>query len=194
MVRLRIIAPMLHASWFRWACLMGTVFISLFSIIAFTAQKIGVAVTSVANKLSLVIPFIFSIYLYNEKASWLKIAGVIIALVAVVLTCLPAKEEKTKSDHTLLYILPIALFLGSGLLDTMIKYVEHQFLVPENVNDYLITAFSTAAVLGLIVLTILLIAGKQQIQLEVCGRWCCNWHPQLFFYLVPDARVKKIFQ
>jgi drug/metabolite transporter (DMT)-like permease len=151
-----------HASWFGWACLMGTVFISLFSIIGFTAQKIGVAVTSVANKLSLVIPFIFSIYLYDEKAGWLKITGVIIALLAVVLTCLPAKEEKTKSDHTLLYVLPIALFLGSGLLDTMIKYVEHQFLVPGNVNDYLITAFSTAAALGSIVLTILLITGKQK--------------------------------
>src|SRR6476619_3338152 len=46
-----------HTNWFGWACLMGTVFISLFNVIAFTAQRIGVAVTSVANKLSLVIPF-----------------------------------------------------------------------------------------------------------------------------------------
>jgi uncharacterized membrane protein len=44
----------------------------------------------------------------------------------------------------------------------MIKYVEHQFLVPGNVNDYLITAFSTAGALGSIMLTILLITGKQK--------------------------------
>src|SRR5689334_887772 len=53
-----------QTDWFKWACLMGGVFIFLFNIIAFTAQRIGVAVASVANKLSLVIPFIFSIYLY----------------------------------------------------------------------------------------------------------------------------------
>src|SRR6476620_9637441 len=148
--------------WFPWACLMGTVFISLFNIIAFTAQRIGVAVTSVANKLSLVIPFVFSIYLYNEEASFLKIAGIVTELIAVVLTCLPSKRVKSTGNRAFLYILPIALFLGSGLLDTMIKYVEHQFLDAENVNDYLITAFSMAAALGLITLSILVLTKKQQ--------------------------------
>jgi drug/metabolite transporter (DMT)-like permease len=141
---------------------MGTVFISLFNVVGLTAQRISVAVASVANKLSLVIPFIFSIYLYNEEAGWLKISGVIVALLAVVLTCLPAKKEKIHTNRSLLYILPITLFLGSGLLDTMIKYVEHSFLDPQNVNEYLITAFSMAAVLGLATLSVLLIAGKQQ--------------------------------
>jgi len=151
-----------HTSWFGWACLMGTVFISLFNIIAFTVEKIGVAVTSVANKLSLVIPFVFSLYLYNEAASWLKIVGIIGALLAVVLTCLPANKELVKSNRKLLFVLPVVLFLGSGLLDTMIKYVEHQFLDAENVNDYLITAFSMAAALGLITLSILVLTKKQQ--------------------------------
>ena len=44
----------------------------------------------------------------------------------------------------------------------MIKYVEHQFLDAENVNDYLITAFSMAAALGLITLSILILTKKQQ--------------------------------
>src|SRR5690242_11381383 len=67
-------SPNVHTSWFGWACLMGAVFISLFNVIGVTAQRISVAVASVANKLSLVIPFIFSIYLYNEQAGWLKIS------------------------------------------------------------------------------------------------------------------------
>jgi drug/metabolite transporter (DMT)-like permease len=85
--------------WFPWACIMGTIFIALFNIIGFTAQRIGVAVTSVANKLSLVIPFIFSIYLYNEKATWLKMIGIGIALLAVVLTCLPSKKRDIKRQE-----------------------------------------------------------------------------------------------
>src|SRR5688572_6112156 len=58
--------------WFGWACLMGGVFIGLYNIIGYTAQKIGVAVASVANKLSLVIPFVFSVILYDEKITALK--------------------------------------------------------------------------------------------------------------------------
>src|SRR5580692_2636528 len=57
----------IHEPWFKYALLMGAMFISIFNIVGFTAQKIGVAVASVANKLSLVIPFVFSVYLYNEK-------------------------------------------------------------------------------------------------------------------------------
>ncbi len=75
--------------WLPWAGLMGFSFIFLFNIIAFTAQKLGVAIASVANKLSMVIPFIFSIYLYNEEATPLKLAGIGVALVAVVLTSWP---------------------------------------------------------------------------------------------------------
>ena len=51
-----------HSSWFKWALLMGVMFISIFNVIGITTQKLGVAIASVANKLSLVIPFLFSIY------------------------------------------------------------------------------------------------------------------------------------
>ena len=152
----------LKLDWFPWSCLMGAVFITLFNIIAFSAQHVGVAVTSVANKLSLVIPFIFSIYLYNEEATWLKIVGIAVALLAVVLTCLPNDKQVQHKIGAWVYILPVLLFFGSGLLDTMIKYVEHNFLNAENVNDYLITAFTMAMTLGVIILSVQLGMGKKK--------------------------------
>lgn len=152
--------------WFGWACLMGSVFIGLFNVIGFTAQKLGVAVASVANKLSLVIPFVFSVILYNEKATGLKIAGIIVALVAVVLTCYPKRNEKAaqqKNKHGIwMYLLPVILFVGSGLLDTMIKYVEQGYLHDKNKDEYLISAFSVAAFIGAIVLLFQYITGKRK--------------------------------
>ncbi len=156
-------AENMRYEWFWWGCLMGTVFILLFNIIAFTAQRIGVAVTSVANKLSLIIPFIFSIYLYSEAATSLKISGIVIALLAIVLTRLPPKSQDNRKRSPLLYMLPIFLFVGSGLLDTMIKYVEHNFLNAGNVNEYLITAFSMAGIIGIITLSLQLLTGKQRL-------------------------------
>lgn len=59
-------------------------------------------------------------------------------------------------------MVPLVLFVGSGLLDTMIKYVEQGFLDEGNKNDYLITAFGVAAVIGLMLLVLQLITGKER--------------------------------
>jgi drug/metabolite transporter (DMT)-like permease len=135
---------------------MGVIFIVLFNIIGFSAQRVGIAVTSVANKLSLVIPFLFSLYLYDEQASFTKLAGIVVALVAVAMTCY-IKQEKgpgVRKHSVWVYLLPAVLFIGSGLLDTMIKYVEESFLDGTNNNDYITTAFFSAAVIGLISLPV----------------------------------------
>lgn len=150
-------AAAVQEPWFKWAMLMGAVFIVLFNVIAKTAQTMGVAIASVANKLSLVIPFLFSIVLYNEAATSLKIAGVLLALVAVVFTCWPSTDHKEPSGKVVkpaYFLLPLFLFIGSGLLDTMIKYVETTFVNNSNQNAYLISSFAAAATIGSIRLLI----------------------------------------
>jgi drug/metabolite transporter (DMT)-like permease len=152
----------LQSPWIGYAIAMGGLFIVLFNIIGFTAQRIGVAVASVGNKLSLIIPFLFSIILYQEQVTVLKMAGVLIALAAVWFTCLPAQKEATpdkRSSRKLLW-LPAVLFIGSGLLDTLIKYAEHHFLNEGNKNAFIITGFATAFLIGVVVLAFQLVAGK----------------------------------
>ena len=151
-------------AWFLWALVMGIIFVLLFNLVAITTQKLGVAVSSVAYKLSLVIPFIFSIYLYNETNTVLKTTGIVLALAAVVMTCYQPSEQSTGNRQGLMiWLLPVILFIGSGLLDTMIKYVEQRFLDGSNNNSYLITAFFSAAVAGSIILIILSVIKRQRI-------------------------------
>ncbi len=158
------------APWFVWALVMGGMFISIFNVIGFTTQKLGVAVASVANKLSMVIPFIFSIYLYHESSTLLKIAGIAVAVVAVVLTCYPAEKNAgdTKKNKQLLLLLPFVLFVSSGLLDTLIVYVKNNFFIrpDDNFNNFLITAFSVAAVIGLLILILQVATGRQSFSLK----------------------------
>lgn len=153
-------------SWFHWALVMGTTFIILFNLIAYTAQKIGIAVASVANKLSLVIPFSFSLYLYGEVATWIKITGIVVAVLAVFLTCYPSKgvnsPSKNKASGPLLVLLPALLFLGSGLLDTLVKYVEQTYLNASNSDAYLIASFATAGGIGSLVLLFIVLSGRQK--------------------------------
>jgi drug/metabolite transporter (DMT)-like permease len=158
-------AEAMHTPWFKWACVMGMLFVSVFNIVGITTQKIGVAVASVANKLSLIIPVVLSVYLYGETVQGWKLMGVLLALLAVVLTCYqPATNEtkNTQANRKWIYLLPFILFIGSGLLDALINHVQKLYVTDENKNAYLITGFFSAAVIGSSLLMIQYITGRQQ--------------------------------
>ena len=153
----------MSSPWFPWACVMGLMFISIFTVVAVTAQKIGVAVASVANKLSLIIPVVLSVYLYRETVQGWKLVGVILALAAVILTCYPpAKKapDTPAAKSKWQYLLPFILFIGSGLLDALINHVQQSFVTAENQNAYLVSGYLSAAVTGSLILSVGLISGK----------------------------------
>ncbi len=158
-------AEVMQTPWFKWACVMGVLFVSIFNIVGITAQKIGVAVTSVANKLSLIIPVVLSVYLYGESVQGWKLTGVLLALVAVVLTCYQSKEQhaaKNVLHKKWEYALPFLLFIGSGLLDALINHVQKTYVTEDNKNAYLISGFLSAAVIGSLALIIQYVTGRQK--------------------------------
>lgn len=155
----------LQVQWLPWAIVMGTLFIVLFNVISYTARNIGVAVASVANKLSLVIPFSFSILLYNEVASMGQVLGILLAIVAVTLTCYPSGNTDTiRHRSRVLWLMPLVLFVGSGMLDSLIKYVEQGFLDASNNDRFLVTAFGCAALLGSCAILLKIGPGKEGFQ------------------------------
>lgn len=165
-------AQNIHQPWFKWAVIMGTGFVISFNLIAFTVEKNGLAIAAVASKLSLIIPFSASIFLYNENANAFKITGICLALLAVVLTLYPSKtfDNKDKPINNSLSLqfifLPLIVFLATGFLDTLVKYVEQSYLTAANSNEYLVTAFTVAFIAGFILLVFLVAAKKIRVQLK----------------------------
>ena len=158
-------ASTVSSPWFRWAMVMGLLFVSIFTVIGITAQKMGVAVASVANKLSLIIPVVLSVYLYNESVKGWKLAGVMLALVAVVFTCyqnVPGETSEKGKVEKWKYMLPVILFIGSGLLDSLINHVQQLYVTDTNRDAYLVSGFLSAAIVGSIILGIQYATGKQQ--------------------------------
>src|SRR5688572_27892751 len=66
--------------WVGWAVANGFIFIGLFNLMSYCTRHYGVTTTTIANKLSLVIPVVISMILYNEQASVLKIGGILLAI------------------------------------------------------------------------------------------------------------------
>ena len=136
--------------WFSGALFLGALFVSIFFVMAMTAQKNGVSVTSIAGKMSVVVPVVFGIILYNESVTFLKIVGIMMALIAVYLSSV--KEEKSEKNGTLL--LPILLFIGSGTIDTLLKYIQENYVADEDVSIFSGSLFGIAGVFAFFILVI----------------------------------------
>ncbi|NVK53745.1 MAG: DMT family transporter [Flavobacteriaceae bacterium] len=143
------LAEIPNQPWFGGALVLGLLFVSIFFVMALTAQRNGVSVVSVAGKMSVVIPIIFGVILYNESLSAIKIIGIILAVFAVYLASV--KEDASKHKKAGL-LLPVILFLGSGTIDTTLKYVQNNFVAENEVAIFSGSLFGFAAFFGLLIL------------------------------------------
>lgn len=161
MGRMPINIQSVHATWFPYALAMGISFITIFNLIAYSTRVNGITTTTIANKLSLVIPATISFILYSDHINAFKILGIALALPAVYLT----SHVKDKNDKPAQLSIPILLFFLSGLLDSFVKYVEHHFLSARNDQaTFTILSFGTAAVIGSLVVIVLTLTGKMKLQ------------------------------
>lgn len=142
-----IVSDIIQSKWFFGAIGLGFLFIAIFNVMALTAQRNGLSVASVASKMSVVIPIIFGLFFYNESLGWQKALGIVLALLAVYLASYKTKTDQRFSIKTLW--LPIILFLGSGTIDTSIKYIETTYLADNGIPIFSATIFFIAGVIGI---------------------------------------------
>lgn len=141
----------LTSDWLPYALLIGFAFILMFFLIGYSTRISGVAVTSIAGKMSMVIPILFSILYFSEKTTILKISGLILATFAVLLT---SYRPIDKAKNIKLIFIPIAIFVGSGITDSIVKYAQ-TYYVPNSMSLlFPAVVFLTALIIGLIFILI----------------------------------------
>ncbi|MEM9141406.1 MAG: DMT family transporter [Bacteroidota bacterium] len=137
--------------WFWGTLALGVLFILVFNLMAATAQQIGVSVASVATKMSLAIPVLVGVFVYREHLGPVKIVGILLALAAVYFASI--KENKVQVKKTAL-VLPVLVFLGSGIIDATLKYMQENYLAVTEFPLFSATVFGAAAVSGLVLLLV----------------------------------------
>jgi drug/metabolite transporter (DMT)-like permease len=145
------IQSIFEAQWFLGSIVLGVMFIGIFNIMAWTAQKNGLSVASVASKMSVIIPVIFGIYLYEESIGFQKIIGIVLALISVYLV---SAKSKTSVNFKKNLLLPVVLFFGSGIIDTSIKYLQNNYVPEDTISLFSASIFLIAAVVGIGILTV----------------------------------------
>ncbi|MES2800690.1 MAG: DMT family transporter [Bacteroidota bacterium] len=143
-------------SWMWFAILCSVLFISLFVLMGLSAQKNGVALTSTAVKMSMAISMLFMIFYYQEQVTILKWIGIFIAFVSVALVTF--SKEKSDSSKPLFLLI---LFLGSGVLDFVLNYVQKFELGILSPALFSAFGFAGAFFIGIIILSISFLRKKE---------------------------------
>jgi len=129
---------------------IGFTFITIFYIMGRTTQQLGVGVASVASKMSMVIPIVTGLILYNESMGLQKLGGILLAIPAVILVSFPGEKQKGTQFKISDIWLPIVLFFGAGLVDTAIKFTQHNYMDDNNRQLVIMCIFASAGTFGLI--------------------------------------------
>ncbi len=148
--------PFYSTPWFGFSIVLGFLFISIFYAIAKTAQTISVAASMVAAKLSVVLPVIFAVFLYHESLGLFQILGIILSFFSVALI---SGQSQANTNYKNL-VLPAIVFLGSGAIDTLLNYVEQNFIPQYDAAHIITTVFFMAFLVGVSFLAIQIVQRK----------------------------------
>jgi len=148
-------------SWFLGTVFLGAMFITVFNLAAITTQRSGLSVVSVATKMSVAIPVFFGIFIYNESLGFLKVTGIILALAAVYLSSIKTKKGISIKKENLIF--PLLVFVGSGIIDTTINYLENFYVSETDVGLFSSSIFGVAGIIGTTILIGQAVLGKLKI-------------------------------
>ena len=122
-------AQLVDEPWFGLSLMTGFWFIFTYVLMTASTQRSGVTITSLSSKLSVVLPTLAGVVLFNERLNFVATMGIVLALVALVLV-VGGKKEINQGDTinrvSTNRILPLLIFSGTGTGDILMKLNEQR--------------------------------------------------------------------
>lgn len=130
--------------WLWLGLVQGLMFISVFRLTGESARQMGLGTTAVLTKLSVVLPLLVSLVVFGERLTPTQWMGLLVALGALLLLL---RQEKS-AQLPIVPGLALAVFIGSGLVDTNFKLFDGWFAGQASPEAFLQVVFPVAAVVG----------------------------------------------
>lgn len=134
---------------FILSIIVGILFVFTFNLYAIGSQKIGITPSTIANKMSMIIPIIIGVILLNENFSFNKFIGVSLAFGAIILSSMGNGKLNINKSHILIIVL---LFIGQGIADGILNWCQKFLINSQNMNLFFCFTFLSAGFAGLITL------------------------------------------
>ena len=158
------LASILNSSWIYHAIFIGILFIVTFNLFATGTQKVGIAITTIANKLSLLIPVGVALILYpNEHLTFFKIIGFVMAIIGIYLSSTQQKKLSFDKKYSWLILL---VFVGQGVADAIFNNAQKTVVNEAEKGLFLMCLLFIAGISGLLILLGKSIKQKPQLKVK----------------------------
>jgi len=140
--------------WIWMAAILGAVFVTSFFLIARVTQLYSISIASLASKVSLAIPVIFSMWVFKTQLKAfdvLNYLGLLLTFFAITLSSIRKDEKFNVDSKLLMFFLPATVFIISGFIDTSVNFVNIYYLRPDEANIFPLALFLSAALSGSII-------------------------------------------
>ena len=154
----------LQVSWLYHAIIIGILFFIVFNLYSFGIQKVGISITTVANKMSLIIPVGAALLLYPKSNAFDLLKGIafLLAIIGIYLSSTTGGKLNFNKKYLWLIVL---VFIGQGISDAIFNDFAQKF--PEE-GSYLffMVLFFFASITGILILLGQSITSKKPLQLK----------------------------
>jgi drug/metabolite transporter (DMT)-like permease len=164
------------SGWLWAGIFQGFMFIAVFVLVGRCTQTMGMAVSSLVSKISMVIPVAFSLFIFQSHTpiNFFKIVGIILALGALVLISTKKQKQhseaketvKNKTFHWKGLMLTVAVFFGSGTIDSFTNFVNNSVITEQQTSQFTISVFLFAFLFGSIYLIYQIITARALLQFK----------------------------
>ena len=135
-------------------------------MMALAAQKVSVSLSSLASKMSLVIPVLISLFLFEgNEYSLYNYIGLALALIAIALSSIRRNKQSQKINAFYYFLIPL-IFICSGTLDSILNYSNNFLKTDTETRIFPILIFGTACSIGTLGVIYQILFNKQKIDLK----------------------------
>jgi len=188
---------LVNQPWLLMAAATGSSFIVTFFVFALSTQKVGVAMTVVSSKMSIVFSVAVGVFLISEPFGILQSVGMMAALLAFYLTNKGRSEGPIEQKYL---FLPLLIFLGTAANDSLMK-LSGVYYADRDEIQFLTVTFFVAFLIGLgfllyqVFRNSLKISWKDILAGIVLAAF--NWYSTFFFikglYVLPISLFIQVF-
>lgn len=137
---------------------LGILLPLIFVIMGKAVQTAGIVKSDAAQRLSLLITLLVAFFIWNEPANYLKITGVVLALLALGLILFKKSDRSRSTGNGILYLFMV--WMGYGVIDLMFK------LISKTSGNTFSTTLTLSFIIAMVIIFIYLLIRKSRINLS----------------------------
>ncbi len=126
--------------WPFLALILGALFLTNFFLTGLTVEKLGLTISSVATKISLVIPFFFSLAIHSWRGfHFSALVGLFFCGLAIWFVSRKEGERVVLSGKA--GWLPLMIFLGTGITDVLSQWCNERLVPSGSQSQFVLLVF-----------------------------------------------------